>query len=223
MDSNSVKALAENAEVISGLINIVAAIIYALATSFAAGVAIYGIRSWRREFKGKRQIELAEDVLALFYQARDAITSIRNPLAMGDELSAPPNENESVEEKEARDKVYFIFKRYRDREELFSKLSSIRYRFMAQNGQDKVGAFDEIIGIMNEILIAARMSAYAWAKLLKSHSTKQVEAYHEEIRKCKAKIYWAGEEDEIAKRVEKAVSDMEQTCNNIIVKGQRKQ
>jgi hypothetical protein len=31
--------------------------------------AIYGIDAWRREYVGKRRIELAEEVLALFYQA----------------------------------------------------------------------------------------------------------------------------------------------------------
>ncbi len=184
----------------------------------ASIVAIHGINSWRREFKGKRRIELAEDVLALFYQARDAIASIRNPLTMGDELSAPPKENEPTEEKEARDKMYFIFKRCEDREELFSKLPSVRYRFMAQIGADKVGPFDEIVGIVNEILIFARMSAYAWAKCLKSHNPKRQEAYHEEIRKYMEKIYRGGEEDEIRKRVDEALSEMEDTCRKIIMK-----
>ena len=44
-------------------------------------VAIYGIDSWRREHKGKREIELAEDVLALFYEARDAIKYMRFPFS----------------------------------------------------------------------------------------------------------------------------------------------
>ncbi|GAF86424.1 unnamed protein product, partial [marine sediment metagenome] len=73
MDSNSVKPLAENSEIISGLINIIPAIIYAGATIFAGFVAIYGINSWIRQFRGKRQIELAEDALELFYNTKDAI------------------------------------------------------------------------------------------------------------------------------------------------------
>lgn len=40
-----------------------------LASIIASATAIYGINSWRREIKGKRQIELAEDVLSNFYQA----------------------------------------------------------------------------------------------------------------------------------------------------------
>lgn len=45
----------------------------------ASIVAIYGIRAWRREFIGKRKIELAEEVLALFYETRDIIRYIRDP------------------------------------------------------------------------------------------------------------------------------------------------
>ena len=48
-------------------------------------VAIYGIDSWRREHTGKRQIELAEDALALFYEAADAIQNIRHPASFGHE------------------------------------------------------------------------------------------------------------------------------------------
>lgn len=38
-------------------------------TQISILVAIYGINAWRREYVGKRQLELAEDSLALFYEA----------------------------------------------------------------------------------------------------------------------------------------------------------
>ena len=44
----------------------------------AAWSVIYGIGAWRREFIGKRKIQLAEDVLALFYEAKDVIFWIRS-------------------------------------------------------------------------------------------------------------------------------------------------
>jgi hypothetical protein len=52
-------------------------IIQSAAVTIASVVAIYGISAWKVEFLGKRRIELAEEVLALFYQVRDAIESIR--------------------------------------------------------------------------------------------------------------------------------------------------
>jgi hypothetical protein len=219
MDSNSVSAVtATTSNVLVEVLKAIPIIIGSLAAIVASIVAIYGINSWRHEFRGKRRIELAEYVLALFYQARDAIASIRNPLSMGDELSAPTKENESIEVKEAKDKVYFIFKRYKDREQLFSKLISVRYRFMAQIGADKVGPLDEIQTTVNEILITARLLANVWAKYLKCKNTKRQEEFEKKIFEYEEKIYWGlPEEDKISKRVDKAVADMEQICKPIIL------
>jgi len=47
--------------------------IQALSLVIAAWAAIYGINAWRSEFVGKKRIDLAEDVLVRFYEARDAI------------------------------------------------------------------------------------------------------------------------------------------------------
>ena len=44
----------------------------------ASCTAIYGIGSWRREYRGKKMADLAEEALCLFYEARDAIQHIRN-------------------------------------------------------------------------------------------------------------------------------------------------
>ena len=48
---------------------------------------ILGVYAWRREFIGRRKIELAEDVLARFYEARDAIARIRSPFGTSSEGS----------------------------------------------------------------------------------------------------------------------------------------
>jgi hypothetical protein len=86
-------------------------------------VAIYGIDSWRREHKGKREIELAEDVLALFYEAREAIQYMRHPFSTVDECNGvdrQPSESES--EWQARRNASVAFKRYNERKDLFNKL-----------------------------------------------------------------------------------------------------
>ena len=66
--------------------------------------AIYGIDAWRREFVGKRRMELAEEVLALFYQARDIIQSIRSPGGyVGEGQSRKQAPDERPEDKAALD------------------------------------------------------------------------------------------------------------------------
>ncbi len=51
----------------------IADVITAVSVAIAALAFVVGVNAWRREFVGKRRIELAENVLALFYEAQDAI------------------------------------------------------------------------------------------------------------------------------------------------------
>jgi hypothetical protein len=67
---------------------------------FGIWVAIYGVDSWRRESRGKRQMEIAEEALALFYEASDAISHIRNPFGFS-------NEFESVKQDQSESEVQF--------------------------------------------------------------------------------------------------------------------
>ena len=50
----------------------------AISVVIAALSFVYGVSAWRREFVGKRRIELAEEVLALAYEIEEIIGSIRS-------------------------------------------------------------------------------------------------------------------------------------------------
>lgn len=211
MDSNNVNI---TVEIIKDLPTIVASV----AAIIASIVAIYGINSWRQEFKGKRQIELAEDTLALFYQVRDAITDIRSPFSYAEEGSTrQPAGNETKEQKEARDRAHVAFERFKKHQEVFNKLHSMRYRFMAEIGKDEAAPFEEIRNIINEILISAKMLANLWAEGMWHYKPETQEKHYENIRKHEAIFWWSSpEKDEINKRVNETISAIEKTCKNII-------
>ena len=87
-------------------------ILASLAIILASGVAIYGISSWRREMMGKRKYELTEEVLALFYEAREKISAIRSIHGNVEEgKSRKPNPKETPEEQKALNDAYVIFER----------------------------------------------------------------------------------------------------------------
>lgn len=216
MDSNSVQVLTTSLELASSIVGIISAAIYAGATIFAASVAIYGINSWRREFKGKRQIELAEDVLSLFYEARDAISAIRNPLSWGGEGSTrEPIENEDEQEKKVRNRAYIVYERFEKRQSIFNKLYSIRYRFMAQIGKKEAEPFILLRKIVNEIMMAGDTLSQLWLERIglpkseKKEITKIIKEYEVVLRR-------QGSKDEISKRVDKIVADIENSCSKII-------
>jgi len=181
-------------------------------------VAIYGIDSWRREHRGKRELELAEDVMALFYEARDAIKHLRHPFSPAgecDDIEKGPNETEA--QWNARKNASTVYKRYNTKQELFNRLYAMRYRFMAQIGREESQPFEDLNKLVHEILVAAQMLARLWPR---DHfrTKEQYEKHRQQVGKYEG-IFWEGlmEQDPINPRLEAIVARMERTCSNIIV------
>ena len=221
MDPNSISVIAESTDwgFVSTVVQIIASLITCIAMFLASVVAIYGITAWRREFRGKRQIELAEEVLSLFYQAREVIEAIRSPLGFSGEGSTrKQDENETPKQSAALDMAYVAIERYERRREMFSKLQSLRYRFMAQIGKEEAEPFEEIREVLNRIFGASRRLANLWVRREHAVRERQLEDLDKQIQRYEAIFWFGGEDDEIRERVEKAVSQMEETCRNIIMR-----
>jgi hypothetical protein len=185
----------------------------------AALFAIYGFDAWRREHIGKRRIELAEEVLALFYQARDAIAAIRSPLGFeGEGKTRKSTPNERPEDKDGLDQAYVLIERYNSHSELFSRIHSLRYRVMAQLGLEAAKPFDSLNEIVHELIISARrMSRLNTRREWASLSAETEEKNHREYMEIHSIYYGTGgADDPISPRVKQAVSDIERTCRSII-------
>jgi len=185
----------------------------------ASFVAIYGITAWKREFVGKRRIELAEDTLVLFYEAQDVIRVVRSPLGFGGEgTTRKPQEDETPTQKSARDSAYVVFERFEPHQELFSKLHAMRYRFMAQIGREAANPFDDLRKIRLEIFSAARRLSRLWAEDVSSLLDEQQSQHFEKREKYEA-IFWDtfDENDPINPRLDKVISDIENICRPIIM------
>lgn len=194
-------------------VKILESIAVIFASLIASGTVIYGVKAWRREYIGKRKIELAEEVLALFYEARDVISYIRNPFSFGGEGStrnAAPNE--SPEEKQINDNAFVVFERYNKRQDLFNKLYSMRYRYMAQFGENSAKPFDELRKIVNEIFSSSRRLSHYWKQQGRRQwkSDAEFKKHLNEMQKHEA-VFWekSSDEDPIIPRVDKVISDIE--------------
>ena len=195
-------------------------ILQSISVIIAAIVVIIGVNAWRREYIGKRNVDLAEEVLALFYEARDVIRSIRNPFGFSGEGSTRNSgPNESPQEKEINDRAHAVFERYGKRQDLFNKLYSMRYRYMARFGKDSAKPFDDLNNIVSEIFSSARMLAYYWRD--QGHRTWQNEEEFQrhlrEMRKHEA-IFWemAPDEDLIKPKLDAAIADIEAQSLKVI-------
>ncbi len=64
----------------------VADIITALGTAIMAAVAIFALRTWRKEFVGKKKIELAAQIMQYVYDIQDMLIGVRLPTIAKTEL-----------------------------------------------------------------------------------------------------------------------------------------
>lgn len=204
------------------VVNILQSISVIVTSVIASVIMIYGITTWRREYTGKRKIELAEEVLTLFYEARDAIRFIRNPSGyVGEGSSRKSAANETPEEKKINDQANVVFERYTQRKDLFNKIHSMRYRYMAQFGKDSAKPFENLNGIINDIFASAHMLAYYWSKRGSSQWKNQEEfqQHLEEMHKHEA-VFWQmrREQDQITPRIEAVISDIESQSAKVIGK-----
>ena len=179
----------------------------------AALTLMSGIRAWKREYIGKRKVELAEDTLMLFYQARDAIRDIRNPFGrIGEGSIRQKASNETESETELLNRAYVAYERYQKHEEVFNKLQSTRYRFMARFGRENEAPFIELNKIVNDIFISAHMlGTYYWQRQGRVEMKgEEFKKHLDEMHEQESVFWFQGEErDKIGPRVENVIKQIE--------------
>jgi len=181
---------------------------------------ILGVDAWRREFIGKRKIELAEDVLTRFYEARDAIARIRSPFSTsteGSERKRSPHERE--EEAQLLDRAYVVFVRYEKEQELFNRLHSLRYQVMARIAVSAAQPFDDLRRVLNDIFSSAHMlGRHYWPRQGRVQMAEpEFQKHLEEMHRHEA-VFWAGYDpaDPTKARVEKVLADIETACRPVL-------
>jgi len=197
-----------------------------IASVIASVTVIFGVNAWRREYIGKKKLELAEEVLALFYEAQDTISYIRNPFSfVGEGSTRNVAPNESTEEKQINNNANVVFERYEKRKDLFNKLYSMRYRYMAQFGKDSAKPFEDLRKIVNDIFISARMLPHFWLDQGRRQwkNDQEFQEHLKEMHRCEA-IFWekSSEKDPIIPRVNLVISDIEAQSLRIIGKSKTK-
>jgi hypothetical protein len=182
-----------------------ASIAQAASIFFACWAIIAGIGAWRREFVGKRQIELAEQVLAKFFEIRDAVAHIRNPFSRNDEGSTRQHgDHETPDETDLLNRGYIVIERYTTREAVFAEFNTLKYRFMASFGPETEEIFLETNKTVHSIFSSARILAtYYWKRQGRvPMEGAEFQKHRDEMHKHEG-IFWetGDENDEIKRRL----------------------
>jgi hypothetical protein len=138
-------------------------------TLFATGAGIYvavgGLNAWKSEMTGKRDIELCQKVVELFYEAEHKMSVLRSPFSDSSESkSRIRGDNETESESERLDTLYVPLARYDSQWEFWSELNSYRFRMRASFGEKAVEPFD----LINDALSSFRAAATTRYRVLVS-------------------------------------------------------
>jgi hypothetical protein len=199
-----------------------AEVIRAVAPVFTAGAACSGayigyrgLTKWHDETVGKRRIELAEEVLADFYQARDIIKAARSPFGYSHEgLSRQKGENETEEDTRVLNSYFAATERLASKADFFAETWARRYRFSAVFGSEAAGAYDDLFEVRNEIIGSV-------GSLISAHGHHLSTADQAERERWKNTIWSGAADDPIPARVDRAVGAMEAACRPVIQKAAR--
>lgn len=161
----------------------------------------------------RRKTDLAEQALTLAYEARDVITSARSPGLRGGEgktRKAVGSEEQDVAER--RDTYFVPIERLMREAEIFSRLQSAKYPFIAYFGPEAAAPFVSLIAVRYEIISAASI-------LIQTAASEGLPGVP--VDRTLSQILFALTEqpDAVATKVNSAIDALEATCKPIL--GQR--
>ena len=190
-----------------------ATIAQAIAVVSACWAIISGVGAWKREFIGKRKIELAEETLASFFEIKDAISFIRNPWSSGSEGNTRKKaDHESEAESQLLDRGHIVFERYESKKEIFVRFNTLKYKFMAVFGTETESFFKDTNSTLNSIFSSANMlSTHYWQRQGRVQmEADEFQKHLDEMHRHEG-IFWDryNEEDEIRNQLSDTQKELE--------------
>lgn len=154
-----------------------------------------------------RRTEIAEQVLADFYKAKDIVEWARQPMVFTGEGQSRPGRDQDIEARRgAKDALYAPVERLIREREFFSQMHARRFKFMALFGTDSADAFQTFVRCNNMIDAAARALIEDRQNLPKD--------VREKFERC---IDWSlKEDDEMSFAMNQAVSKIEAVCRQVL-------
>ncbi|ACP07361.1 hypothetical protein [Vibrio cholerae] len=181
-----------------------------IAVISACWAIVSGVGAWKREFIGKRRIELAEETLATFFEIKDAIAFIRSPFAsVGEGESRVVGEREKPEETELLNRGHIVFERYEKKREVFIKFETLKYKFMATYGEDSEAIFKDTNKAVNSIFSSARLLATRyWQRQGRAQMSDDEFEKHLEGMQKHEDVFWdTWEDDDVIRKQLQSIQD----------------
>lgn len=186
-----------------------------IAAGLTAFFAASGLNTWRDEMKSRRRAELAEELMASFYEAEEKLGWIRFPASFGGEArDRPKNAGETEEQTRVLDIYYPAVARMQAETAFFAAFLARKHRARAIFGGKVEGPFLEIRKAHAEIQTA--YSAIARFVMAGRFGANLPEVNHALWDRCEAALWGEGDGDKIKPRIATAVAEIEKLCRPAI-------
>ncbi|MEY0948848.1 hypothetical protein AB7179_01470 [Providencia manganoxydans] len=171
--------------------------ISSISVFLAALTFISGVNAWKREFIGRKKIDLYEKALNYMYKARESISYIRMPMSSQSEGSTRKKEpNETNEESEILDRAFVTMERFKKSNTLFDEIRILHHQINLISDDATVNIFNAFHSNLDKLYKAARIHP----ELVLSQGNNPVEPLNTQLMGNLRIIYSPGD-DEIEKNV----------------------
>jgi len=187
-----------------------------VAVIIASVVAIWGINTWKREHVGRRRIDLAEETLALFYEARDVINATRSAIGQAGDTElveewASYNETDASSGGPAPPPLLALRLSRRQRD-LFSRIRAVRFRFAAAFGRDAAQPFYDLLAVRRDIC-----DAEDEFRLVHDNVNEVTEDHKRRMTELIRVMYTgSNDSDPTTRRLNEIVEGVERVCRPVI-------
>lgn len=176
------------------------------ASIVGAVVAWKGLSTWKLERRSDRHHNLAESILILLYERRDAIADLRNPFAQYDPIFADPS-GQAVHERE-----YAEFLGYADfYEKKFKKLQEIRTQTYPKRLISKAIWGDALSNILEQLFAHEQKLVVAIQSHLRARNPQNSDAIRAAAgrREYEDTLWSDPESDDFQEKFDKIYSEAE--------------
>lgn len=163
----------------------------------------------------KRKQDLAESVLAGFYEVEAIMRSVRSPMSYAFEAEGRPKEELETEgTAKLRDTYFVILARYDKNRKEVSDLLALRYRMAAWFGAGADEPFQKLHQAIHYVITAAQMLVN-WSK--DADGFRGNPSHLTLWQKMEGDIWWGAEDpDRVATLITEAIAAMEAICQPIL-------
>ena len=191
------------------LVSLVSDIVVGLCAIAVAIVAVFGLRTWRKELTGRAKFDVARNVMRLGFKFKDDFQAARNPFAwLGEYDSRQQQENESKAESRVLNEWYARNRRLQPLIEDLQKLQEVGWEAEIVLGENSSERVSEAIAVFRHSYAELSSAIYSYFETRRDEAVTG-DMYHDQdwLKELKKEIYSA-KDDDFFKRIDEATNQL---------------